>query len=281
MHPLLERHGVASAAQLRPCRNTLPSLLRDGTLVRPLPGVYAVAARRHETAVRLRGACLWAPRGVLVGAAARAVVDPTVVPATIDVALRGGSRKAPGLLLHRIEVPEVVDRQGLRFALPAWNALWLAAADGGEAIDDFLRRGGTRDQLAEQMAHFEGMHGSRVRRRLLEETSEDSWSAGERRLHALLRDMGVTGWRANIRVTSRTTGASMVVDVVFKRERLVLEFDGWQFHSSRSAFETDRARQAELVADGWAVLRFTWRQVEEQPDWVRAMIRRALSVAGT
>ncbi|MFF2370471.1 endonuclease domain-containing protein [Agromyces sp. NPDC058110] len=44
-------------------------------------------------------------------------------------------------------------------------------------------------------------------------------------------------------------------------ERLVVEVDGWAFHSSRTEFETDRRRDFELVTRGYLVLRLSYDQV--------------------
>jgi very-short-patch-repair endonuclease len=54
-----------------------------------------------------------------------------------------------------------------------------------------------------------------------------------------------------------------------------VEVDGYKYHRAPSRFETDRARDAHLTVHGWRVLRFTWRQLEERPEWVAAMTRRA------
>jgi very-short-patch-repair endonuclease len=52
--------------------------------------------------------------------------------------------------------------------------------------------------------------------------------------------------------------------------RLVVEVDSYAFHSSRRAFEGDRRKQAELQDLGLEVLRFTWLQITQQPEWVVA-----------
>jgi hypothetical protein len=51
------------------------------------------------------------------------------------------------------------------------------------------------------------------------------------------------------------------VDCYFPTHRLVVETDGWETHRTRRAFEDDRAKDAALLAAGYRVVRFTWRQL--------------------
>ncbi len=67
-------------------------------------------------------------------------------------------------------------------------------------------------------------------------------------------------------------------DFLWRREGFVLETDGWQTHGTRQAFERDRARDALLLRAGYRVLRVTWRQLVNDPDWVAGTVRRALSL---
>ncbi len=60
---------------------------------------------------------------------------------------------------------------------------------------------------------------------------------------------------------------------------IILECDGWSFHGAkRSNFERDRRRDADLLAAGWIVLRFTYRAVTTRPketaDRIAATIER-------
>jgi very-short-patch-repair endonuclease len=66
------------------------------------------------------------------------------------------------------------------------------------------------------------------------------------------------------------------VDFLWRDARLVVEVDGWESHRSRSAFEEDRQRDARLKVIGYEVLRFTWRQVEDEARNVAATIRGLL-----
>jgi very-short-patch-repair endonuclease len=70
-----------------------------------------------------------------------------------------------------------------------------------------------------------------------------------------------------------------VVDFLWRRERLIVEVDGWESHGTRSAFEEDRARDARLRLLGFNVLRFTWRQLEEDSPAVARAIRALLHAA--
>jgi very-short-patch-repair endonuclease len=68
------------------------------------------------------------------------------------------------------------------------------------------------------------------------------------------------------------------VDFLWRDERLVVEVDGFQFHSTRAAFERDRQRDAELQGAGLRVLRVTWRQVVDAPYAALTNLVRALGV---
>ena len=66
------------------------------------------------------------------------------------------------------------------------------------------------------------------------------------------------------------------VDFLRRRQSLVVETDGWSAHRGRQAFEDDRARDSFLRKLGYEVLRFTWRQLEDDSTSVLALLRRYL-----
>ena len=70
-------------------------------------------------------------------------------------------------------------------------------------------------------------------------------------------------------------------DFYFSGHRLVVETDGWDTHRTRHAFESDRAKDAALTAAGYTVVRFTWRQLRDDPatvaDRLTAITRRGLA----
>ncbi len=75
--------------------------------------------------------------------------------------------------------------------------------------------------------------------------------------HALIR-----GWEVDFRVLGSV---------------VILECDGWAYHGlRREQFERDRRRDAELVADGWVVVRFTYRSLTRAPAATAHRIRQAI-----
>lgn len=66
------------------------------------------------------------------------------------------------------------------------------------------------------------------------------------------------------------------VDALWTAERVIVEVDGYAFHSGRAAFERDRRKDAELQAAGFRVLRVTWRQIVERPEAVVAQLAAVL-----
>ena len=75
------------------------------------------------------------------------------------------------------------------------------------------------------------------------------------------------------RAATNTRVARHEVDFLWRRQRLIVEVDGFTYHASRAAFERDRLRDAELHAAGYRVMRVTWQQIEgpaprrSSPGW--------------
>jgi very-short-patch-repair endonuclease len=67
-----------------------------------------------------------------------------------------------------------------------------------------------------------------------------------------------------------------LVDFLWQPQCLIVEVDGWESHRTRSAFEEDRARDARLTVLGYQVLRYTWRQVEDDASAVAQTVRELL-----
>jgi very-short-patch-repair endonuclease len=71
-------------------------------------------------------------------------------------------------------------------------------------------------------------------------------------------------------------GGEVQVDLLWPRQKLIVEVDGHRFHGTRSAFEQDRERDQRLVLAGYSVVRFTWRQITREPAQVGRRIAALL-----
>jgi very-short-patch-repair endonuclease len=66
------------------------------------------------------------------------------------------------------------------------------------------------------------------------------------------------------------------VDCHWPHLRLIVELDGWEGHSSRSAFQDDRARDRVLHAAGFSVVHLTWNQLDIEAEAAASDLRRLL-----
>lgn len=69
------------------------------------------------------------------------------------------------------------------------------------------------------------------------------------------------------------------VDFLWRAQRLVVETDSFAYHRGSVAFQEDHARDLDLRQRGFAVRRFSERQLEEQPERVIADVGAALVTA--
>jgi very-short-patch-repair endonuclease len=224
-------------------------------------------------AVRLRQ-----PDAVVLGAAAaRASFWPDAPLTTVDVAAPTRLARRPGYTFSRRHIPPelIVERDGLRYTVAALTAIDLATFECADAIDIALRtRAATLSGMYEALRLTPNRAGNQERLRLLIDSRNEPWSAAERLAHRILRAAGLTGWETNFPVLLE--GHLYYIDVAFKHVKLAIEIDGRRHENDEDLFESDRWRQNALVADGWRVLRFTWRMLKEHPEVVVAAIVHAL-----
>jgi very-short-patch-repair endonuclease len=67
-----------------------------------------------------------------------------------------------------------------------------------------------------------------------------------------------------------------LADAYWPEQRLVLEFDGWEAHGHRNAFETDRKRDQVMLANGLRAMRATDRHLVHESVALVARIAQAL-----
>lgn len=267
---VVARDGVIARRDHPGLAGAIKSLKAAGHLAPVLPGVYVVPELQEDFRTRIMAAVCWDPDVVLTGeTAARLTFWKELTSPVVECAVRWQRADQRGYVFSRRAVPPelVIERGRLRIADPALTALDLCASRGGDGIDRALRtRATTLDRMRRAFELTPDRAGNRDRRWLLLDSRDEPWSAAERLCHRLLRDARVHGWKANWPVHVR--GSTYYLDVAFPRLKIVLEIDGRLHEEDPDIFEHDRWRQNDLVLAGWAVLRFTWRMLEDHPDKV-------------
>jgi very-short-patch-repair endonuclease len=80
----------------------------------------------------------------------------------------------------------------------------------------------------------------------------------ERRFLRICRVYGLPRPEANVRI------GSLLVDFLWREQRLVVEVDGYRYHSDRESFRADRARDRELNRRGFVVMRFADDELDNE-----------------
>lgn len=273
-NPLVIRKDLSPARQRH-----VDELVRAGRLHRVLPGVYAASEEItwHDRVWAVQGS---KPAAVLIGpTAARLSFWPDHRLTDIWMAEGRFRHDCPPWVKHTTRrVPPGLIRSsgGLRWTSTPLTVLDLIPVDGGNAIDEALRRRATTlAKLHETLTAVPGRHGNAEVRRLLADSRDQPWSFLERRAHRDLRRHRIGGWQANHRV--RIGGRTFYIDIAFAHLKLAVEIDGWSAHRTREAMDTDAVRHNLLVLAGWTVLRFTERNLDDLP----AMVRRFQQVFRT
>ena len=105
----------------------------------------------------------------------------------------------------------------------------------------------------------------------------ESWL--ERSLLRVLRAAGLP--RPELQVEIPLGGCRIArVDALYRLARLVIEVDGHGSHATRRERQADAEREAALSALGYCVIRFTYEDVTERPDYVVRTIQLFLEQRG-
>jgi predicted transcriptional regulator of viral defense system len=290
---LAERqHGLVTLAQLQflgLSRSAVAKRAREGRLIRIHRGVYAVGHGRLTVRGHWMAAVLaYGQDAVLSHRSGGALhgVRPDNRP-TSDVTVPGRSaRSRPRIDVHAsttltaadvttidgipctslartlLDLAEVVDRRGVERAINQAEVLRIFDL---RAVEEVLSRAA-------------GRRGAGVLRSVLAEYGGPTLTDREleERFLALCRAAMLPQPEVNAWITF-DDGVAYKIDFLWRRERLAVETDGWGSHGTRQAFDSDRRRDRLLSLAGWTVVRFTWRDVEREPDEVTSTLARLWS----
>ena len=199
-------------------------------------------------------------------------VDVTVVGRRVRVQ---GIRAHVARTLHRADVTTL---RGIAVTSPARTLLDIAPLVTASELAAAARAG------ADQAPRHEARHRRRDRAGAAARGRGGVASAARRAgLHPLAR-----GAAAGARCCAprelpqpdfNACAEGYEVDALWRRERVVLEFDSYAFHATRAAFERDRRRTAALQRGRYVVLRTTWNELTRESHALIARTAEALALA--
>jgi hypothetical protein len=186
-------------------------------------------------------------------------------------------RRRPGIRVHRAKLTrdDITTQLGLRVTSPARMLLDIAP----RVTDATLTRAVNERRLANHLRieHLADLlrrcpHHPGARRLIpfVETADNATRSKFERSYRAFAERFALPQPLINVFVAGRE------VDVYFEEERVIVELDGYQFHSSKDRFRRDRANDAEALALDILTVRVTMDRLEDTPEKEAQRMHRIL-----
>ena len=273
------QHGVVAARQIVAAgvsRDVLRHRVSTGWLRRRHRGVYLVGPLETPFSAAMAAVLAYGD-GALLSHHPAAVLwglRPTPAHTMHVTVVASGLKSRDGIRAHRtrhLHPDDATRHHGIPVTSPARTLLDLATTLSpttlARATDEArVHRLVTDYSLNEQFERYPTHRGTRALSDAIRHEPKLTRSEAERRLLELIRAARLPDPQTNVRVDHYE------VDVLWPDHHLVVEVDGYAFHSMRSAFERDRRRDAELIARGFRLTRVTWRQITEEPESVIATL---------
>lgn len=291
------QHGVVTRAQLLALGLSAQSVARrrHAGRLRPLhAGVYRIGPVTSPLAREMSAVLACGPGSLLSHGSAATLWE--VRPRPKDARPEGAARpvyvrvdgnrrvRRPGIRVHsssESKADEHTEHRGIPVTTPARTLLDLASVVGTRELENAVARAEreglvTLDVLREMLERHRGAAGTRALNALV--TALDgpqlTRSALEAELRELVRRAGLPLPRTNVRI------GPWELDAFWPDARLAVEVDGFEHHSRRPRFEGDRRKDRWLATRGVQVLRFTARQIRNEPVVTAVQIGQTLALAG-
>jgi very-short-patch-repair endonuclease len=283
-----QQRGRVSRVQLRAIGlsdGSIQRRVRRGGMLREHPSVFIVGHAAPVPLGQETGALLWAPDGaVLSHHSAAALWAIGSADRNVHVLVQGGwTRRRPGVTVHRTNLLDTQDvriHEGLPVTSPARTLLDRAGAMSLRQLEQMFTEAVTRKlvsraDLEDVVARGGGRTGCGALRVLLEEENNPAFtrSDGEKRMRALVRKARLPEPLVNAPLHG------FEVDFYWPAYAVVVEIDSYGFHTSRWALDRDCDKDAALRSHGMPPLRFSWRQVRDEPLLVVAQVAQAIASA--
>ncbi len=266
------RHGVVTTADLLQAgfsEAAVRRLVAKGWLRRLHRGVYLVGALESALTKPAAALAAYGPRAIVSHRTAATIWDllPPRPADPIHITLLNANRRSRrGVTVHHAQALDLRKRHGLRLTSPAQTLADLPPDELDRAYNEALVLGLVTHHQVRALATRSG-----ALRAIVEDNPGMTRSRMERELRALIQRAGLPDPQTNVRLHGHE------VDMYWPDQRLVVEFDGWSTHSSRTAFESDRLKDAALQLAGERVLRVTGRQLRRSPEALVARFATGLA----
>jgi predicted transcriptional regulator of viral defense system len=253
-----KQHGVVSRRQLLHAGLTssaVEHLVARGWLLPLHRGVYFAGYRAVGPRGREMAAVLWAGAGAAVGERSAASLWQLLPTWRGDVQLIGPrSKRTSGVVVHRtrsLPRSDVTRNHGIPVTTPARTLIDIAKVVDARTLETALAEAQIRGLVRPEalLPRATGALASALG------AAEPTRSRLERKFRRFIAQHDLPAPVINGFVEG------FEVDAHWPEARLIVEVDGWRYHSTRRAFETDRERDAILQASGWRVVRVTERQL--------------------
>ena len=261
-------------------RGAIAHRVRVGWIRRLYHAVFLIGPAPPSLMARARAAAMSFGAGAVISHRTAAELFALLPERGGDVDLTVAARNPrsrSGVRVHRVAAfgpGEVTKMRGVPVTSVARTICDMAATESRRDVEHAFQEGlyrriVTERQIAAVLKREPNRRGAPVIRGLLDDPGMTR-SERERALQRLIAQAQLPKPLTNVRLHGH------LVDAYWPEYGLVLEFDGWQAHGHRSAFETDRKRDQVMVAHGLRVIRVTDRQLKHEPVAVAARIAMAL-----
>ena len=197
-------------------------------------------------------------------------------------------RGIPGVTVHVTSVLDPCDRAlcgPIPVTTPVRTLIDLGAVVRIERLEEALdgaERDGTIDRFDLIARHAairqSGRNGVGPLARLLEAREVHAatpQSVLERRMLRVLAGAGLPVPECQVRVP-RADGKTAFLDLAYAQVRVGIELDGQAWHATARQRQRDYERQNQVVIGDWSILRFTFEDVSQRPEYVVQSVRDAL-----
>ena len=275
----LRQGGVATSAQIHDLvgRAAVQKHLRHDEIEKVWPGIYCLGA--PNAGIRLRGLDLRCGEAVAVtlGAAAKMYGFDTEDTKDLHVLNPVGSRlrDSPGLVVHRRDGVPLTTFQGRPLSTPEWTAVEVAR--GMErpralaTLDAALRSG--KCDMAGLLRAASQQHSRRniaTLRNLIPLARRGAESPMESEARLAMLEGGLPEPVLQLEIIDRD-GRCWRVDFAWPEKWVLVEYDGFDYHSSPADLRRDRQKRAALQELGWCYISVVSDDVRKK---AKAMVRK-------